>query len=78
MDIDKITEILKRGGNLFMHKNDVERLREAAESGNKPALFDVVKIISDKTGTLEEGQAFAVDTNMHRTEFDFREVFKSK
>lgn len=76
IDQDKVSEILKNGGHLVMHKNDVERLKEAGEAGNKPPMFGGVKIIKDQTGIVEEGQVFAVRPGIRRVEFGFRETFK--
>lgn len=42
-----------------MHPHDLERLKEAAASGNKPSIFNDVKVCADKTGLVQEGRPIA-------------------
>ena len=59
MDNAKIAKILAEGGHILMHKNDLERLKEAANAGNKPDLFAGVKVLADQTGLIPEGRPVA-------------------
>lgn len=77
IDQDKIAEILKNGGHLVMHKNDLERLKEAGDAGNKPEMFKGVKVLPDQTGIVKEGEVFAVRHGYHREAFEFRESFNA-
>jgi hypothetical protein len=77
-DPDKLTEILNKGGCLILHKNDLQRLRQAIVAGDRPDLFSLfhnVKFTEDKLGVVEEGRAIAVCAPDDRIDSLFRQTF---
>jgi len=74
-EFDKIARILSNGGSFVMHKNDAGRLREAAKAGNKPDIFNDVKIYVDKTGVIEEGRPVVAVLGGYKEELSFRDTF---
>ena len=75
---EKLKEILDNGGSIIMHKNDLERLKEAARHSNKPNLYDGVKVYADQLGVVQEGKPLAVIIDHEGHEFDFRNSFVSQ
>lgn len=73
---EKLAAILRKGGSIVMHRNDVERLREARTSGQEPDAFKGVKIYTDRLGVVEEGRPIAYLRDNDRHSFDFGYTFK--
>jgi len=71
---DKVLSILKKGGSIVMHKNDLERLAESGKAGNKPDLFNRIKIFADRLGAVKEGEPIAILLDDSKS-FLFRETF---
>ena len=76
-DYEKVTEILKKGGSIIMHKNDLERLKEATQAGNEPDIFKGIKVYADKLGGVEEGKPIAAIIGGPASLFNFRDTFSS-
>lgn len=76
-DYEKVAEILKKGGSIIMHKNDLERLKEATQAGNEPSIFKGVKVYADKLGAIEEGKPVAAIIDGPESFFSFRDTFSS-
>jgi len=74
-DERKFAEIIAKGGSVVMHKNDLERLKEATQLGRRPRIFNDVKIIEDRLGGVKEGTIVAVDVGKCMAEINFRTVF---
>ena len=74
-EIEKVRNILKKGGSLIMHMNDLERLREAHQAGKAPNIFTGVKVYADTLGTLKEGEIIAAVFDELPHTFKFRDTF---
>ena len=74
---EKVAAILKKGGSIIMHKNDLERLREATRAGNEPSIFKGVKVYADKLGGVMEGQPIAAIIGGPDCAFNFRNTFST-
>lgn len=54
--IERAIEILRQGGSVYMHKNDVEGLKDKYVSdGGIASVFGRVKICTDHSGMVQEG-----------------------
>ena len=73
----KVRKILKKGGSIIMHKNDLERLKEATQAGNEPSIFKGVKVYADRLGAIEEGSPVATIIGGPESFFSFRDTFSS-
>lgn len=69
-------EIIRKGGSVFMHPNDLERLKEAAQEGNAPDIFNGIKVCADQTGLVEEGKPVAAVPQGDNLDFSFRDAFE--
>lgn len=76
--IEKVAEILAAGGSLVMNRNDARRLQEATRSGNRPSIFDGVKIVVDKSGLVAEGQVVAAGLSTLSHNLNFRSCFDTE
>lgn len=68
----RLTEILNKGGSIIMHKNDIERLKEAKKAGCSLSVFHGVKAYPDQLGLVSEGEPLAVIIDEDGVTFDFR------
>ena len=57
-----VTKIIEAGGCVFLHKNDIAKIRALSEI-DAPNVFDSVfcgaRIRMDRTGAIKEGEGFA-------------------
>lgn len=76
---EKLIQILESGGSVILHKNDLERLKEAHLSKQSLPLFSTVKIYPDHLGILKEGQALALLPGFEgaRLPFSFDQTLKN-
>jgi len=70
-----VKKILSEGGSIYMHKNDIERLKESRIAGNSPDIFSGVKIYADKLGAIKEGEPLAAKASEGSRSFNFRDQF---
>jgi len=76
-DDEKLAEILSNGGSIIMHKNDIERLKEARSAGQSCSIFNGVKVYPDQLGLVSEGAPLAVLIDQDGVNFDFRDSFNT-
>ncbi len=72
---DKVAYILSKGGSLILHKDDIDRLKEARLAGNAPNIFTGVKVYADRLGTVQEGEIIAAVFDEAPYPFNFRDTF---